>query len=57
MAVEIGTLVVKGTFGSAPADRDAAPSVTRQELELWRRDLLSEMRDMLEDAQRRAGER
>jgi hypothetical protein len=55
MAVEIGTLVVRGAFG-APA-RDAAASVDAETLERWRRDILDEVRDLMAEAERRARER
>ncbi len=57
MAVEIGTLVLKGRFGAArndaPADRDDLDEA----LKILRQDLLREMDDKLEAAERRARER
>ncbi|MEM7488918.1 MAG: hypothetical protein AAF390_07310 [Pseudomonadota bacterium] len=56
MAVEIGTLVVKGAFGAAPST-PAAPALGADEAERLRRDILEQVREMLDDADRRAGER
>lgn len=59
MAVEIGTLVLKGRFG--PARDDTPPAEQREDLEtaleMMRRDLLREMDDRLADAARRGRER
>ncbi|MEO9651740.1 MAG: hypothetical protein ABJ360_18295 [Roseobacter sp.] len=57
MAVEIGTLVLKGRFG--PAGRSEADTSASMEeaLELLRQEMLREMDDKLEEAARRAWER
>lgn len=57
MAIEIGSLVVKGQFGPAPRDsRDTRLETERQLAEL-RRDLLEDMREMIADAARRSQDR
>lgn len=57
MAVEIGSLVVRGTFGQ-PADK---VGISAQDLEeqmlILRRTILEEMRDMMDEAERRARDR
>jgi hypothetical protein len=55
MAVEIGTLVVRGSFGG-PA-REAKPGIDAEVLERWRRDILQEVRDLMDEAERRSRER
>ena len=60
MGVEIGTLVLTGTFGAAPTDapgfevRDRTRDI---ELERFRAQLLREVDDKLDEAARRARER
>ncbi|MCY4333707.1 MAG: hypothetical protein OXC60_03430 [Litoreibacter sp.] len=56
MTIEIGSLVVKGSFG-APAAAPERPGLSEEELLLLRREILEEVRDMLADADRRARER
>ena len=57
MAVEIGTLVLKGRFG--PAEPDTAPKQPdlSDAFEALRQELLREMDHKLEQAARRARER
>jgi hypothetical protein len=57
MAVEIGSLVVRGTFGPAPQESEVSDERLRMELQRLRRQMLQEMREMLETAERRARER
>lgn len=54
MAVEIGSLVVRGTFGNAARDDGPTSEDVRAELQRLRRELRREMREMLDEAQRRA---
>lgn len=54
MAVEIGHLVLRGTFGPNRPEVPAMAETRLQEaLDELRRDLLAETRDMIEDALRR----
>jgi hypothetical protein len=55
MAVEIGTLVVRATIGSPDTGR--AEARLREEIARLRRELRAEVRDLLEEAERRARER
>lgn len=59
MAVEIGQLILRGTFGSDRTDRSqiADQSQLRDAIEALRQDMLSEMQDMIRDATRRQWER
>ena len=59
MAVEIAQLVLRGSFGpDQPAPEPQEPRRTfKPALERLRRDMLAEMRDMIEDALRRQQER
>lgn len=59
MAVEIGQLILRGTFGSDRADRTrvADQSELREAIELLRHELLADMQDMIRDATRRQWER
>lgn len=61
MGVEIGTLVLRGQFGTgqrdAQQDTREQEKIRAQELEALRRQILSEMSDMLETAQRPHWER
>jgi len=57
MAVEIGSLVVRGTFGQSPREDGPSKQDLQLELQRLRRELQREMREMVEDAQRRAQER
>lgn len=57
MAVEIGTLVLKGRFGPAHREEEAPREDLREALEVLRQELLREMDDKLDEAARRAWER
>lgn len=57
MAIEIGSLVVKGRFGPpGRSERDAQRDLERQMAEL-RRDLLDEMRELMAEAASRPVDR
>jgi len=56
MAVEIGSLVVRGTFGGAQ-DSSGSDSMLRAELARLRRELIDEVQEMLHEADRRDRER
>lgn len=57
MAVEIGSLVVRGTFGQPTAKGGVSPEELEEQLSMVRQSLLDEMRDLMEEAERRARER
>ncbi|MFK7871020.1 MAG: hypothetical protein AB8B58_17515 [Roseobacter sp.] len=57
MAVEIGSLVVRGTFGQQPQENAASNKEMHVEMQRLRRELLHEMKDLIEQANRRAKER
>lgn len=57
MAVEIGQLVLRGTFGPNRSEPALPPARLEEELDALRRELRAEMRDMIEDAARRRRER
>ncbi len=57
MAIEIGSLVVKGQFGPAPRDGRAARAETAQALAEMRRDILEDVREMMAEAARRSKDR
>ncbi|WP_299740712.1 hypothetical protein [uncultured Roseobacter sp.] len=57
MAVEIGSLVVRGTFGQSAGQGGVSPQEFEEQLMLMRRTMIDEMRDMIEEAHRRAQER
>lgn len=59
MAVEIGQLILRGTFGPDRSDRGQMTdqSQLREAMEALRQDMLSEMQDMVRDATRRQWER
>lgn len=59
MGVEIGTLVLKGTFGAAtePASAERLARDRAREFERFRAAVLREVDDRLEEAARRARER
>ncbi|MDW3223301.1 MAG: hypothetical protein R8G34_10505 [Paracoccaceae bacterium] len=56
MAVEIGSLVVRGTFGQAAGKGGVSPEELEEQLSMVRQTLLDEMHDLLEEADRRARE-
>lgn len=53
MAVEIGTLVIKGAFGPRSRSQEKHGQETDQKLAAMRRRLLQEVEAMLEDHARR----
>ena len=58
MAIEIGNLVVKGTFGRPQSpDKHARPEEIEARLRQMRLEILSEVREILAEADRRARER
>lgn len=62
MGVEIGTLVLTGTFGAAPTEATGPEARARDharalELDRFRAQLLREVDDKLDEAARRARER
>lgn len=57
MAVEIGTLVLKGRFGPHPAETPGQDRAFEEALEVLRFELLREIDDKLQEAERRAWER
>lgn len=57
MAVEIGTLVLKGRFGPARSEAPAPRDDIEDALEVLRAELLREMDEKLDAAERRARER
>lgn len=57
MAVEIGSLVVRGTFGQPSEAKGANAQALEEQLMILRRSMLEEMRDMLDEANRRARDR
>ena len=56
MAIEIGSLVVRGTFGGE-SGATSTPEEMREELLRLRTEILEEVREMLAEADRRARER
>lgn len=57
MAVEIGTLVLRGSFGPARSEPERAPLDIEADLDALRRDILRDVEEMLEQADRRNRER
>ena len=57
MAIEIGSLVVRGTFGNPHVVEAVTPERVAEQIGEMRRALLEEVRDILDDAERRARER
>lgn len=57
MAIEIGSLVVKGQFGVGPRDGRALQDETAEQLAEMRRDILEDVRDMLSENARRSQDR
>lgn len=57
MAVEIGTLVLKGRFGPARTEAPARNEDLEEALETLRREVLREIDDKMRQAARRAWER
>lgn len=59
MSVEIGSLVVRGTFGASggAGDKPANEAATEKKLVALRRQILEEVEEMLAEADRRRRER
>jgi len=57
MAVEIGTLVLKGRFGPTRPQDEAPREDLHEALDALRQDILREMDEKLDQAARRAWER
>ncbi|TCP40180.1 DUF5908 family protein [Rhodovulum marinum] len=57
MAIEIGTLVVRGTFGTAPRTAAQDGPEAEERLRALREEILDEVREMMAEAERRARER
>ncbi len=57
MTIEIGSLVVRGTFGRPQDARPGSTEATEEQLRLWRREILDEVREMMAEAERLARER
>ena len=57
MAVEIGTLVLKGRFGAQSQNNAVEPADFERRIEELRQDVMREVEFKLEEAARRAWER
>ena len=57
MAIEIGNLVVKGTFGRPNAPVDKGQEHLEERLTQLHRDILADVREIMADAARLARER
>lgn len=57
MAVEIGTLVLRGQFGPTQVSEPENQGIKKAELDMFRRTILREVEDMMAEADRRARER
>ena len=57
MSIEIGSLVVRGTFGRPQDNTPNSDAELEARLQQWRRDILSEVREMITEAERLARER
>lgn len=56
MAVEVGSLVVRASFGTVPTS-DGAEGRLRAEIARLRRELRAEVEEMIAEAERRARDR
>jgi hypothetical protein len=56
MAVEIGSLIVRASFGAGPQS-ESAEARLREEIARLRQDLLDEMQELIAEAERRSRER
>ncbi|MBW4706656.1 hypothetical protein KX928_02540 [Roseobacter sp. YSTF-M11] len=57
MAIEIGSLVVKGHFGPSPRHPQETRAETARQLAEMRRDILEDVREMIADATQRSQDR
>ncbi|MFV0299872.1 MAG: DUF5908 family protein [Paracoccus sp. (in: a-proteobacteria)] len=57
MAVEIAQLVLRGSFGPDQTPKPEAPPAAPAAIQRLRRELLAEMREMIDDALRQQYER
>jgi hypothetical protein len=57
MAIEIGSLVVRGSFGPARSEPEDMGEIVDERLSAFRREMLDELREALSDAQQRSRER
>ncbi|MCB1313203.1 MAG: hypothetical protein KDK29_15610 [Sedimentitalea sp.] len=57
MTIEIGSLVVRGTFGRPQDARAGSAEASEERLRQWRREILDEVREMMAEAERLARER
>ncbi|WP_298922126.1 hypothetical protein [uncultured Roseobacter sp.] len=57
MAIEIGSLVVKGHFGPKPRNADAERSDMARQLAELRRDILEDVRELIADTSPRMQDR
>lgn len=57
MAIEIGSLVVRGSFGTPTADKAASTREIERRIEVMRRKVLDEVDQRLARAERRKTER
>jgi hypothetical protein len=55
MAIEIGSLVVRGTFGTAPRNTNDEPRLS-DAIDRLRTEMRAEMQDLLREAERRRKE-
>jgi len=57
MAIEIGSLVVRGTFGRPQERPDDSADRIADQMQRLRREILDDVREMMDDAERRSRER
>lgn len=57
MPIEIGSLVVHGSFGTSPQPRETAPGPTQDQLHEWRALILEEVEELVAERLRRMEER
>lgn len=57
MSIEIGSLVVRGTFGRPQDKEPDGTAEMEMRLQQWRREILADVREMITEAERLARER
>jgi hypothetical protein len=57
MTVEIGSLIVRGTFGADPSKSSLDPDRVREEMLVLRQEILGEVNRMMSDLERRRSDR